>query len=90
MHGVFVINKDDQYFGFVNSCPHTGAPLEWMPDQFLSLDGEHIQCSLHGARFTVNRGLCIYGPCLGQSLQSIELDITNGVIYWLPEGEENL
>lgn len=89
MHGIFVVNKSDQYFGFVNSCPHTGAPLEWMPDQFLSLDGEHIQCSLHGARFTIDRGLCIYGPCQGQSLQSIELDITNGMIYWLDDAEEN-
>lgn len=89
MQGVFVINKHGNYYGFINSCPHTGAPLEWMPNQFLSLDGEHIQCSLHGARFTIDRGLCIYGPCLGQSLKSIELNITNDMIYWQQESEEN-
>jgi nitrite reductase/ring-hydroxylating ferredoxin subunit len=86
---IFIVNKMGRYYGYINSCPHTGAPLEWMPNQFLSLDGEHIQCSLHGARFTIDQGLCIHGPCLGQSLAPVELDITAGIIYWCPEIEDS-
>jgi len=81
-HEVFVINKQGEYFGYINSCPHTGAPLEWMPHQFLSLDADNIQCSLHGARFTIDQGLCIQGPCLGQGLTPIKLKITENIIYW--------
>lgn len=80
---VFVINQQGQYFGYINSCPHTGAPLEWMPHQFLSLDGKSIQCSLHGARFSIDQGTCIEGPCLGQGLTPIELVVIDEIIYWL-------
>jgi nitrite reductase/ring-hydroxylating ferredoxin subunit len=87
---IFVVHKRGHYFGYINSCPHTGAPLEWMPDQFLSLDGDHIQCSLHGARFTIDQGRCIQGPCLGQGLSPVEITVQNGFICWqLPETAEN-
>ena len=81
-HEVFIVNKDGEFFGYENHCPHTGAPLEWMPNEFLSLDREHIQCSLHGARFTVDQGLCIHGPCLGQGLTPINILIEGEHIYW--------
>jgi nitrite reductase/ring-hydroxylating ferredoxin subunit len=79
---VFVVNEQGHFFGYINSCPHTGAPLEWMPNQFLSLDKQSIQCSLHGARFTIDEGFCIQGPCAGQGLTPIKLEITNNIIYW--------
>lgn len=80
---IFVVRKNSRYFGYINSCPHTGAPLEWMPHQFLSLDGDSIQCSLHGARFTIDEGLCIQGPCPGQSLQAVQLEIIGDRIVWV-------
>jgi nitrite reductase/ring-hydroxylating ferredoxin subunit len=80
---VFVVCKGDNYYGYINSCPHTGAPLEWMPHQFLSLDGESIQCSLHGARFTIEKGLCIQGPCPGQTLESVQLEVKQDTVYWI-------
>ena len=79
---IFVVNKDGKYFGYQNSCPHRGAPLEWMPNEFLSLDREHIQCSLHGARFTIEQGLCIHGPCLGHNLTPISISIEDNLIFW--------
>ena len=79
---VFIINKHGKFCAYINSCPHTGAPLEWMPHQFLSLDGESIQCSLHGARFTIDEGHCIQGPCIGQGLAPITLEIIDDIIFW--------
>ncbi len=84
---VFVIHQDDQFYGYINSCPHTGAPLEWMPHQFLSLDATEIQCALHGARFTIDKGRCVMGPCVGQSLTSIPLKIKNDHITWLRDSQ---
>jgi nitrite reductase/ring-hydroxylating ferredoxin subunit len=53
---------------WLNACPHTGGPLA--PDGIvpLSRDGQHLVCMTHGALFRLSDGLCIAGPCAGQSL----------------------
>ncbi|TNG01698.1 MAG: Rieske (2Fe-2S) protein [Gammaproteobacteria bacterium] len=84
-HGIFLVKKDGQVYGYINHCPHTGAPLEWMPDQFLSLDGNFIQCSFHGARFEIDTGLCIHGPCVNKTIHSLNLETRDGKIYWVHE-----
>lgn len=86
---IFIVKKNNFVYGYINSCPHTGAPLEWMPNQFLSLDTKSIQCSLHGARFSISEGKCLYGPCNGQSLTTIRLLIKDNKIYWEKKASEN-
>ena len=70
---LFVIHKDSQFHGYINSCPHTGVNLEWQEDQFLDMDKVFIQCSTHDALFEIDSGLCIAGPCVGDSLVPITL-----------------
>jgi nitrite reductase/ring-hydroxylating ferredoxin subunit len=67
----FLVRKDGRVFGYLNRCPHTGAPLEWQPDQFLDLDGAFIQCAVHGALFRPEDGRCVRGPCAGQALEPV-------------------
>jgi nitrite reductase/ring-hydroxylating ferredoxin subunit len=69
----FVALKDGEWRAYRNSCPHTGAPMEWVPHEFLDLDRSFIQCALHGALFRVGDGMCLAGPCAGQSLQALPL-----------------
>lgn len=69
----FVVRKNGQYFAYVNSCPHTNINLEWVPNQFLDKNNELIQCSTHGAKFNIEDGICIFGPCLGRKLKSLEI-----------------
>lgn len=83
----FVVRKGDTVRAYRNSCPHTGAPLEWMPDQFLNLDGNLIQCALHGALFQIHDGRCIAGPCAGQWLQSLQVEIQDGQVVLTPTSE---
>ena len=71
----FVVRKNARYFAYVNSCPHTNVNLEWLPDQFLDNNNELIQCSTHGAKFNIEDGFCIFGPCLGQKLKSLEIQV---------------
>lgn len=75
---VFVVRKGDTLACYRNRCPHTGAPLEWQPDQFLDLDHSFIQCAIHGALFRPENGYCLRGPCAGQSLEPIRLDLDQG------------
>ncbi|MEM7304152.1 MAG: Rieske (2Fe-2S) protein, partial [Pseudomonadota bacterium] len=60
---------------------HNSAALDWAPDQFLDYDNEYIQCANHGALFELHNGYCIYGPCSGQSLQPIKIEIKNDLIF---------
>ena len=77
----FLVRRGDRVYAYVNSCPHTGAPLDWTPDQFLDLPGRLIQCAIHGARFDIPSGLCVEGPCVNRSLQAIAVVVRDGVIH---------
>lgn len=69
----FVLRWQGKWYAYRNSCPHTGVPLNWLPNQFLDPGREYIQCGLHGALFQPENGFCIYGPCLGRSLGSLRV-----------------
>ena len=62
--------------GFVrawrNVCPHQGRRLDYAPGKFL-LDGANLVCAAHGASFRRADGLCVAGPCRGESLQAVAL-----------------
>lgn len=77
---VFVVRKFGCLYAYVNSCPHIGVPLEWLPDQFLDSEGELIQCATHGALFAIDTGLCVAGPCVGEALVPLPLVIHDGII----------
>ena len=80
---LFVVHKDGNFSAYINSCPHTGVNLDWQEDQFLDMDNMFIQCSTHDALFEIDTGLCVAGPCVGDSLQPIALDIHDGQILAL-------
>ena len=82
--GLFATRQGDDVRVYVNSCPHIGAPLDWVPGRFLSADRQRIICALHGAEFNIDDGLCTRGPCLGDRLERVMIVITDGTI-WAPE-----
>ncbi len=77
----FVVKSDYAYFAYRNSCPHTGSPLDWVEHQFLDADEALIQCAVHDARFIIDSGECISGPCYGESLQSLPIVVQDDGIY---------
>lgn len=77
----FLIYFNQACYAYVNSCPHTGVSLNWQKEQFFSFDTLFLQCSLHGALFEPDSGLCIRGPCAGASLKPIPVFIEDGVVY---------
>lgn len=76
-----LLEKAGEVFAYINECPHLKIPLDWDNDVFLDSDGDLIQCATHGALFTIENGECIYGPCLGQHLTSVNISISNEKIY---------
>ena len=77
----FLVKNDGQYFAYRNACPHTGAPLDWLEHQFLDVEGALIQCAVHDARFMIDTGECVMGPCPGESLEKLEIEIESDQIY---------
>lgn len=69
--GLFAIRRGARVFVYVNSCPHIGLPLEPVPDRFLDRKRELIVCAAHGARFGVEDGVCVSGPCMGDVLEAV-------------------
>ncbi len=72
----FLLKQDGEVRAYLNFCPHLGIPLNWQPDEFMSMEGTHIQCSTHGALFQLEDGYCFSGPCRGESLTKLNVDIT--------------
>jgi nitrite reductase/ring-hydroxylating ferredoxin subunit len=77
---MFVVRREGQVWGYVNSCPHLYAPLNFRPDAFLTYDQAYILCAVHHALFEVESGLCLDGPCIGKSLTPVELEIRDGQV----------
>lgn len=65
---------------YVNECPHLGLNLDWEPDHFLDFEKRHILCGKHGALFRIGDGACVYGPCLGQSLEPVAVTVRDGEV----------
>jgi len=84
----FVVYKDREIYAYQNSCPHVGVELNWIPDQFLSVDGHSIQCSTHGAQFRIKDGFCHLGPCYGKSLERLEVALCDENVIICPSDEE--
>lgn len=78
---LFVVQKAGQLSAYRNSCPHTGAPLEWLPNQFLDRDSGFIECALHGALFDIHSGQCLRGPCIGDHLEPLAVSVRDGMVW---------
>ncbi|HYT54725.1 MAG TPA: Rieske (2Fe-2S) protein [Verrucomicrobiae bacterium] len=85
-----LVNYQGNLFAYVNRCPHTGITLDWVNNQFFSVDGRYLMCATHGAVFEPPSGECIWGPCVGLALQSVPLEIADGQVYArLPGAADN-
>lgn len=86
---VFVVRRQGLH-AYRNACPHwQGAPMAWRKDAYLSGDGRYIVCHAHGARFEIATGLCVLGPCVGESLVPVALvQTTTGEIHLAHDNEE--
>ncbi|MEA5446534.1 Rieske (2Fe-2S) protein [Gammaproteobacteria bacterium AB-CW1] len=84
----FLVCRDGQVSAYVNSCPHTGAALNWAPDRFLTKAGDQIMCGVHGAIFRIEDGHCLAGPCEGRNLTPLPCRVEDGAVYVSVKGEQ--
>lgn len=68
---LIVLKSANQFHVYLNQCPHQGRRLDYAPGQFLNKSNTII-CAAHGATFEQSTGLCVQGPCRGESLIKLE------------------
>lgn len=78
---IFIVHFHGQLYAYLNHCPHMGVPLNWNADKFLDLSKTLIICGTHGALFRIEDGLCVWGPCVKQSLTALPLELEEGKLY---------
>jgi len=76
----FVVRHQSRLHAYLNRCPHTGSPLDWVPGRFFSDNGETLVCHTHGALFAADNGSCLSGPC-PHGLTPLPLHEQNGTVF---------
>jgi nitrite reductase/ring-hydroxylating ferredoxin subunit len=61
---------------YANVCRHHPLPLDFGADSAMGPDGRHLVCHQHGAVYRPADGLCVDGPCRGETLfeATVEVD----------------
>lgn len=77
----FVVQSGDHITAFINRCPHMGVELNWQPDHFFDLERKYIICSVHGALFQPEDGICVSGPCFRQRLRRLPVELTDKAVF---------
>lgn len=82
---ILLVRQGASVYGYRDLCPHFGVtPLPWRRHAYLNHARDMIVCAAHGALFRIDDGVCVSGPCLGQALTPVQLDIrADGAVYLL-------
>jgi nitrite reductase/ring-hydroxylating ferredoxin subunit len=81
---VILLRHGGEVRGYLNVCPHAGRRLDYAPGKFLLKNGT-LTCAVHGASFNQSSGLCIGGPCCGDRLREVAVQVQDGVVQLAPE-----
>ena len=65
---------------WLNVCPHAGRRLDWAPGKFLLSKDGLLVCAAHGASFELHEGVCVGGPCRGDSLRGVAVTVVGGEV----------
>jgi nitrite reductase/ring-hydroxylating ferredoxin subunit len=77
----FVVNHRGGLHAYLNRCCHVPMPMDWFENQFLTEDRQHIVCATHGATYDPATGECVAGPCTGEYLERLPLQVVSGTIF---------
>jgi nitrite reductase/ring-hydroxylating ferredoxin subunit len=77
-----ILHRDGaQVRAWLNVCPHAGRRLDWAPGQFLRSKEGLLVCAVHGASFETVGGGCVAGPCRGDRLGAVALEVRDGAVF---------
>lgn len=69
-----------------NLCKHLPILLDAGAREYSTPDGTQLLCQTHGARYRLDDGLCVHGPCEGEALDRVSLLIEGDRLVVLDDG----
>lgn len=78
---VLLLRRGTAVRAWLNACPHAGRRLDYAPGLFLLSKAGELVCPVHGATFELEAGACTGGPCRGQSLRALAVQVHDGGIH---------
>ena len=82
---LIVHRQGDRVRAWRNVCPHAGRRLDWAPGQFLRARNGDLVCAVHGATFELGEGACVAGPCRGDRLRAVAVEVRDGGVWLAPD-----
>ena len=83
-----LVNDNGRFHAYINRCRHMPTPLDFIRDQFVSEDGRYLMCYTHGALYERATGVCVSGPCQGESLYRLPVAVDQGeILVSCPQGD---
>lgn len=80
-----ILHRDgEQARAWLNVCPHAGRRLDWAPGKFLTSRDGLLVCAVHGASFELRAGECVAGPCRGEHLRAVPVEVRDRKVRLLP------
>lgn len=70
-----VLLWEERLRAFENRCPHWKTPLDTHGPELWSKREGMLVCQTHGALFRPDDGYCEIGPCQGDALQKLEIEV---------------
>ena len=71
---------------FRNLCKHLPILLDAGSRRYLTPDGTALFCATHGARYRLEDGLCVHGPCKGASLDAVPIEREGDALFVIDDG----
>ena len=78
----FLARFQGRLVAYENQCRHLALTLDYDDNRFFAADGQHFICQNHGALYDPLTGLCLRGPCEGQRLKPLPIEVV-GRMVWL-------
>ncbi|MDB6016080.1 MAG: Rieske (2Fe-2S) protein [Pedosphaera sp.] len=77
----FVARFQGKLVAYENRCRHLPLSLDYADGRFFTRDGQNFVCQTHNAIYEPLTGLCIQGPCEGDSLKRLKFEIIEGEMW---------
>jgi nitrite reductase/ring-hydroxylating ferredoxin subunit len=77
---IILTRRGDRIGAFRNKCPHAGYPLQRADGRVVVQAGRFMVCGAHGASFALDDGACAGGPCNGDPLERIDIEVRDGIV----------
>jgi nitrite reductase/ring-hydroxylating ferredoxin subunit len=75
-HGV-LLRWNGKLYAYRNLCPHWSMPLDADTGEFFDDNESVLHCKMHGARFDPATGDCVMGPCEGDRLEKLRVELSD-------------